>query len=61
MSEDKKKTASGKDSAEREKVDSHDVGASEDACRCKEVSRKSLPELIKLMLGDFTFWKKRGR
>lgn len=31
---------------------------SEDNCRCKEVSKKTLPEMIKLMLKDLTFWKK---
>ena len=31
---------------------------SEENCRCKEVSKKTLPEMIKLMLKDLTFWKK---
>jgi hypothetical protein len=33
-----------------------DVG--EDSCRCKEVSKKTIPEMLKLMLGDLAFWKK---
>jgi len=36
--------------------DSEDV--SEDSCRCKEVSKKTLPEMLKLMLSDLAFWKK---
>jgi hypothetical protein len=32
-----------------------------DACRCKEVSKKSLSELLKLMAGDLAFWKKTKR
>ncbi len=32
----------------------------EDDCRCKEVSRKSFPELMKLMIDDLTF-RKRGK
>lgn len=31
----------------------------DDSCRCKEVSRKSYPELLKMMLRDLAFWKKR--
>ena len=30
----------------------------EEDCRCKEVSRKSVPELFKLMVSDLAFWKK---
>jgi hypothetical protein len=33
----------------------------EDGCRCKEVSRKSLPELLKLLINDLAFWKKTKR
>ncbi|MBZ0156914.1 MAG: hypothetical protein K8I29_11990 [Alphaproteobacteria bacterium] len=32
-----------------------------DECRCKEVARKSFPELLRLMLHDLAFWKKAGR
>lgn len=27
-------------------------------CRCKEVSKKTLPELLRLMMKDLAFWKK---
>jgi hypothetical protein len=30
----------------------------EENCRCKEVSKKSLPELLKVVIGDLAFWKK---
>ena len=30
----------------------------EEDCRCKDVSRKSVPELFKLMVSDLAFWKK---
>ena len=30
----------------------------EESCRCKEVSKKTLPEMIKLMIRDLTFRKK---
>ncbi len=33
-----------------------DVG--EDSCRCKEVSKKTIPQMLKLMLSDLAFWKK---
>lgn len=32
---------------------------SDDTCRCEEVSRKSFSDLLKLMLADLTFWKKK--
>ena len=31
---------------------------SEDDCRCKEVSKKTVPELLKIMIDDLAFWKK---
>ena len=33
---------------------------SEDDCRCKEVSKKTAPELLRVMIGDLAFWKKYG-
>jgi len=32
--------------------------ASEDSCRCKEVSKKTIPEMFRLMISDLAFWKK---
>jgi len=34
---------------------------SEDACRCKEVSEKSFPGLLKVMMRDLAFWKKKNK
>ncbi len=30
-------------------------------CRCKETSKMSPAELLKLMLNDLAFWKKDGK
>jgi len=32
--------------------------ADEITCRCKEVSKKTLPDLFRLMIKDLAFWKK---
>jgi len=32
----------------------------EDDCRCKEVSKKTVPELLRVMISDLAFWKKSG-
>lgn len=37
---------------------SREEAAGEEACRCKEVSKRSFPELLKLMLKDLAFWRK---
>lgn len=34
-------------------------GSTSEECRCKEMSKKTFPELLKSMLRDFAFWKKR--
>lgn len=28
-------------------------------CRCEEVSKKTISEMLRLMLGDLAFWKKK--
>jgi hypothetical protein len=33
----------------------------QDDCRCKEASRMTPRELLKLMIGDLTFWKKADK
>jgi len=30
----------------------------EEDCRCKEVSKKTVPELLKVMISDLAFWKR---
>jgi len=48
-----------KSSVEREKpAGRQEEDVSEDSCRCKEVSKKTIPEMLKLMLSDLAFWKK---
>ncbi len=47
---------------EKEKPGELEAEVSEDGCRCEEVSKKTLPEMLKLMLSDLAFWKKtKGR
>lgn len=48
----------GKSSRESEKTAGQEADLSEDACRCKEVSKKTVPEMLRLMLDDLAFWKK---
>lgn len=36
-------------------------GADKDDCRCKEVSKKSFLDLVKLMIRDLSFWRKAGK
>jgi len=33
----------------------------DDSCRCKEASTMSPRELLRLMIGDLTFWKKANK
>jgi hypothetical protein len=33
----------------------------DDPCRCKEASTMTPRELLKLMIGDLTFWKKANK
>ena len=33
----------------------------EESFRCQEVSKKTVPELLKIMVSDLTFWKKRNK
>lgn len=43
----------------KEKPAGQEAGeAGEITCRCKEVSKKTLPELLRVMIKDLTFWKK---
>lgn len=30
----------------------------EESCRCKDVSKKSMSELLKVAISDLSFWKK---
>jgi hypothetical protein len=33
----------------------------DDSCRCKEASKMTPRELLRLMIGDLTFWKKTNK
>lgn len=35
--------------------------STDDSCRCKEASRMTPGELLKLMIGDLAFWKKTNK
>ena len=37
---------------------SHEGTDKDDACRCKEASKMSPGQLLKLMVSDLAFWKK---
>jgi hypothetical protein len=51
----------GKGRPEKDKTDGNDGAVTEDSCRCKEVAKKTLPEMLKLMVSDLAFWKKSGK
>lgn len=55
----KQSAGSGKGPFEKEKSKERESeGVSDDSCRCKEVSKKRLPEMLKLMVSDLAFWRK---
>ncbi len=59
MTRNKKQSAgSDKRALEKEKPGEFEAEVSGDSCRCEEVSKKTLPEMLKLMLSDLAFWKK---
>ncbi|MBS1115598.1 MAG: hypothetical protein H6Q94_1327 [Nitrospirae bacterium] len=44
---------------EKEISDEREAGeGGEITCRCKEVSKKTFPEMLRLMISDLVFWKK---
>ncbi len=42
-------------------VEEKSASGSNEECRCKEVSKKTFPEMMKLMLDDLAFWKKEKK
>jgi hypothetical protein len=42
----------------KERGDVHAGAGHDDACRCKETSKMTPRELLKLMMSDLAFWKK---
>ena len=53
--------APGKGQPGKGKTDGNDGAMTEDSCRCKEVAKKTLPEMLKLMVSDLAFWRKSGK
>ena len=49
---------SGKQPTEKEKPAEQEA---EESCRCKEASKKTPLELLKLMINDLSFWKKEQK
>jgi hypothetical protein len=45
-------------SSREEKHEEQKVQAEGEECRCKEAPRKTIPQLLKVMLEDLAFWKK---
>lgn len=43
---------------EKERTDVHAGTDHDEACRCKETSKMTPRELLKLMMSDLAFWKK---
>lgn len=43
---------------EKEPEDVRAEAGKDDACRCKEASKMTPQELVKLMFSDLAFWKK---
>ncbi len=55
------KTVSPDDSGkEKNTLENHAAGK-EDDCRCKETSKMTPGELLKLMMSDLAFWKKKKK
>ena len=42
----------------KSKEEKHVEQEAEESCRCKEASKKTPLELLKLMINDLSFWKK---
>lgn len=60
MAEREHKTETDATQNSKAPVEKH-AGAHEEDCRCKETSRMSPAELLKLMMNDLAFWKKDGK
>ena len=60
MKEEKEKTADtgSHGSRKRDTVAAKGQGVDE-GCRCKEVALKTPQELVKMMISDLAFWKKK--
>ena len=46
---------------ENETAEGRAGAGTDDTCRCKEASKMTPGELLKLMMSDLTFWKKEKK
>ncbi len=49
---------SDKSEKEKKATENQAAAGSEETCRCKETSKMTPRELLRLMMSDLTFWKK---
>ena len=60
MKEEKKQAASTLPGGIPKRESPADGAGPDDSCRCKEVARKTPQELLKLMISDLAFWRKKS-
>lgn len=61
ITEEQKAVDPGGPGKEKEGADPQARAGKDDACRCKEASKMTPRELLRLMIGDLTFWKKANK
>jgi hypothetical protein len=49
----------GKSTVKKNEAGIPEAQGDADDCRCKEISKKTPRELLKVMIGDLSFWKKK--
>ena len=55
----RQRKSAGDNSKSLEKKGNHQKGKTVgENCRCEEVSKKTVPELFRIMVRDLAFWKK---
>jgi len=60
MKDDRQKSPASADKRRKEERPATEAAGlkDEESCRCKEVSKKSMSELLKVAISDLSFWKK---
>ncbi len=61
ITEEQKAADPGGTGKEHDVADPQARAGKDDACRCKEASKMTPRELLRLMIGDLTFWKKANK
>lgn len=56
-----KTTINGRHSEKDGNEKGKSIDSPESNCRCREVSEKTVPEMLRLMISDLSFWKKTKR